>query len=217
MLTLSTLTDLSEVEDRRRGQGRMYDLPHVVLYCILAVAAGADSYRAIVRFIDVRLGWLQQHTTLAWRRAPSHTGLRAILLGLDQPALEQALRRRAKAALAAEVAPASIAIDGKRLCAAAWSASPMWRRCSGCCQHRITFRLFLGSCDTAQFGCSTRMRSRSSLARPYIWRLRYLSRLTWPSTWPLLQGELKAARTAERSASSPAAKRLSSVTAQDRA
>ena len=90
----------------------MYDLPHVVLCCILAVAAGADSYRAIVRFIDVRLGWLQQHTALAWRRAPSHTGLRAILL--DQPALEQALRRRAKTALAAEPV-ASIAIDGKTL------------------------------------------------------------------------------------------------------
>ncbi len=109
-----TLTDLSDVEDRRRGQGRMYDLPHVVLCCILAVAAGADSYRAIVRFIDVRLGWLQQHTALGWRRAPSHTGLRAILLGLDQPALEQALRRRAKTVLAAG-APASIAIDGKTL------------------------------------------------------------------------------------------------------
>ena len=109
-----TLTDLRDVEDRRRGQGRMYDLPHVVLCCILAVAAGADSYRAIVRFIDVRLGWLQQHTALAWRRAPSHTGLRAILLGLDQPALEQALRRRAKAALAAEPV-ASIASDGKTL------------------------------------------------------------------------------------------------------
>ena len=94
----------------------MYDLPHVVLCCILAVAAGADSYRAIVRFIDVRLEWLQQHTALAWRRAPSHTGLRAILLGIDQPALEQALRRRAKAALAAETeAAASIAIDGKTL------------------------------------------------------------------------------------------------------
>ncbi len=92
----------------------MYDLPHVVLCCILAVAAGADSYRAIARFIEVRLGWLRQHTTLGWRQAPSHTGLRAILLGLDQPALEQALRRRAKAALAAG-GMATVAVDGKTL------------------------------------------------------------------------------------------------------
>jgi transposase len=32
-------------------------------------------------------------------------------------------------------------------------------------------------CDAAQLGCSTRMRSRSSLARPYIWRFRYFNRL----------------------------------------
>jgi hypothetical protein len=80
---------LKEIEDKRRGQGRMYDLPQVLLCCILAVAAGADSYRAIARFIKVRFEWLQKHT-----------GLRAILLGLDQYAVERALRRQASAALA---------------------------------------------------------------------------------------------------------------------
>ena len=66
MLSLSALEG---IVDARRGQGRMYDLPHVLLCCILAVAAGADSYRAIVRFIDARLGWLRLHTGLGWRRA----------------------------------------------------------------------------------------------------------------------------------------------------
>ena len=60
----------------------------------------------------------------------------------------------------------------------------------------LVSRVFRGPCDADQFGCSTRIRSRSSLARLYIWRFRYFSRLIWPSTWPLLQGELKAARTA---------------------
>jgi tetratricopeptide (TPR) repeat protein len=45
-------------------------------------------------------------------------------------------------------------------------------------------------------GQSTRRRSRSKWARPYIWRLMNLRRLTWPSVWPLLQGSSKAARTA---------------------
>jgi hypothetical protein len=95
----------------------MYDLPHVVLSCILAVASGADSYRAMARFIDLRLEWLRTHTGLRWRQAPGHTGLRAILLGLDQHAVEQALRRQARAALsAAQTAHATtIAIDGKTL------------------------------------------------------------------------------------------------------
>ena len=118
------LADLEGIVDARRGQGRMYDLPHVVLCCILAVAAGADSYRAIVRFIDARLEWLREHTQLRWRQAPSHTGLRLILLRLDQEAIEQALRRRACAALGedaeakADTAPPQgvlVALDGKTL------------------------------------------------------------------------------------------------------
>lgn len=93
----------------------MYDLPHVLLCCILAVAAGADSYRAIARFIEARFAWLQVHTGLAWRQAPGHTGLRAILLGLDQQAIEQALRRHARAVLRNTEAATTIAIDGKTL------------------------------------------------------------------------------------------------------
>ena len=111
------LADLDGIVDARRGQGRMYDLPHVLLCCILAVAAGANSYRAIVRFIDTRLEWLREHTGLSWRRAPTHTGLRAILLGLDQTAVEQALRRRMAQTLAAGSGEAvvTVAIDGKTL------------------------------------------------------------------------------------------------------
>jgi len=111
------MSDLEGIVDARRGQGRMYDLPHVLLCCILAVTAGADSYRAIVRFIDTRLEWLREHTGLTWRRAPTHTGLRAILLGLDQAAVEQALRRRMAQTLAAgsREAVVTVAIDGKTL------------------------------------------------------------------------------------------------------
>lgn len=111
MLSMSALEG---IVDARRGQGRMYDLPHVLLCCILAVAAGADSYRAIVRFIDARLGWLREHTGLTWRRAPTHTGLRAILLGLDQAGVEQALRRCASQALEGGER-VTVALDGKAL------------------------------------------------------------------------------------------------------
>jgi hypothetical protein len=38
--------------------------------------------------------------------------------------------------------------------------------------------------------------SRSSLARPNIWRLSIFRRLMWPSTGPLLQGSLRPALTA---------------------
>ena len=53
---------------------------------------------------------------------------------------------------------------------------------------------------------STRRRNNSKLARPYIWRLRSLSFVTCPSACALLQGVVRAARTASPSCSSPAAK-----------
>lgn len=109
------LSELNEIGDARRAQGRIYDLPHVLLCCFLAVAAGADSYRGIARFIEARLVWLQLHTGLRWRQVVGHTGLRAILLGLDQRAAEQALRHHASAAVGAGEPGTTIAIE------AAWT------------------------------------------------------------------------------------------------
>lgn len=60
---------------------------------------------------------MREHTRLAWRRAPTHTGSRAILLGLDQAAVEQVLRRRSAQALAAAASGdiVTVVIDGKTL------------------------------------------------------------------------------------------------------
>jgi len=51
----------------------------------------------------------------------------------------------------------------------------------------------------AQAACSTRARSSSDPARPYIVRLITFSRFTWPSTGPLLQASLRPACTAASS------------------
>ncbi len=34
---------LAEIEDPRRAEGKLYKLPHVLLFSILAVMAGANS------------------------------------------------------------------------------------------------------------------------------------------------------------------------------
>lgn len=114
MLTLSVL---ATIPDHRRGQGRLFDLPHVLLCCILAVLAGADSYRAVYRFIEVRWDWLQQHTGLNWRRRPCYTALYTILRGIDAAKLEHALRQQAASAklLPTENDIQAIAVDGKTL------------------------------------------------------------------------------------------------------
>ncbi len=45
---------LAEIEDPRRAEGKLYKLPHVLLFSILAVMAGANSYRGIHSFLEVR-------------------------------------------------------------------------------------------------------------------------------------------------------------------
>ena len=92
-------------------------LPHVLLFSILAIISGSNSYRGIVTFIDVHRRRLNRSFGLKWRRAPSHTAIRYILQGLDPAAVEAAFRRHAAQLQAARAKPgtASIALDGKTL------------------------------------------------------------------------------------------------------
>jgi len=44
---------LSEIPDPRRAEGKLNQLPYVLLFSILAVVTGANSYRSIKTFIAV--------------------------------------------------------------------------------------------------------------------------------------------------------------------
>ncbi len=118
MPAFSSLLDiLAEVPDPRRAEGKLYKLPHVLLFSILAIISGSNSYRGIVTFIDVHRRRLNRSFGLKWRRAPSHTAIRYILQGLDPAAVEAAFRRHAALLQAARIKPGttSIALDGKTL------------------------------------------------------------------------------------------------------
>ena len=108
---------LADVPDPRRGQGRLYMLPHVLLFSILAIVTGCNSYRGIVTFIDVHRHKLNATFGLRWRRAPAYTAVRYILQGLDPADVEVAFRRHASLLQAARGTPGkgSIALDGKTL------------------------------------------------------------------------------------------------------
>jgi hypothetical protein len=111
------LTLLAEIEDPRRAEGKLYRLPHVVLFAILAMLSGANSYRAIHSFIDVHLARLRDFFALSWRRAPAYSTIRFILQQLDGASVEAAFRRHA-AILHAQACSAEqhhVAIDGKAL------------------------------------------------------------------------------------------------------
>jgi DDE_Tnp_1-associated len=108
---------LSEIEDPRRAEGKLYRLPHVMLFAILAMVAGANSYRGIHSFIDVHLAQLRQFFGLKWRRAPAYTSIRVILQQLDMASVEQVFRRHAGILheKSSQQAQRHIAIDGKAL------------------------------------------------------------------------------------------------------
>jgi hypothetical protein len=118
MTAFAPLLDLlAEVPDPRRAQGQIYKLPHVLLFSILAIVTGSNSYRGIVTFIDVNRRKLNAAFGLNWRRAPAHTAIRYILKGHDPRTIEPIFRRHAAQLHAACATPGagSIALDGKTL------------------------------------------------------------------------------------------------------
>lgn len=118
MSAFAPLLDLlADVPDPRRGQGKLYKLPHVLLFSILAIVTGCNSYRGIVTFIDVHRRRLNATFGLKWRRAPAYTAVRYILKGLDPADVEAVFPRHAALLQAVRATPGkgSIALDGKTL------------------------------------------------------------------------------------------------------
>jgi hypothetical protein len=120
----STLLSLfSQVPDPRRGQGKMYPLAPILLFTVLAMLAGARSYRQVHGFIRTHLDRLNKEFGLSLRRAPAYSSVRFILHGLDAEEMERVFREHA-ASLAEDPTqtpvegaslPPAVAIDGKTL------------------------------------------------------------------------------------------------------
>ena len=107
---------LKQIPDHRRGQGRMFDLPHMLLFSILAIASGADSYRKIAIFIEEHFITLCTAYDIPWKRPPCYNSLRHTIHGLNQKEVEQAFRLYAKeAALFSKGKRTTISLDGKAL------------------------------------------------------------------------------------------------------
>ena len=115
-MQMSLLEILRAIPDHRRAEGRRFDLATVLLYAILGMVAGANSYRQMHEFIRVHLERLNEAFGLRLPYSPSYTGLRLILQGVGPAALEAAFRLHASS-----MAPPSsgglvaIAVDGKTL------------------------------------------------------------------------------------------------------
>jgi predicted transposase YbfD/YdcC len=83
---------LSQITDHRRKQGRRYQLGHILLLAILAIASNADSYRKIHSFIKHHYATLNQVLGLQWKRLPAYTTIRNILQSTSSSELETQFR-----------------------------------------------------------------------------------------------------------------------------
>ena len=111
------LSHLGTIHDPRRAEGKLYQLPYVLLFSILAIVTGANSYRGIRTFIKVHLKRLNKAFNIGWKRPPTHTAIRYILQGLNPADVEKVFREHA-ADLNRSEAPAGtrmVALDGKAL------------------------------------------------------------------------------------------------------
>jgi predicted transposase YbfD/YdcC len=113
----SLLAALAEVRDPRRAQGQRYSMRHLLLSSVLAVLAGATSYRGIITFITLQRERLNAVFGARFRRAPAVNTLRHLFLALDRDDLEAAFRRHARALSASAGADGmrTVALDGKAL------------------------------------------------------------------------------------------------------
>jgi len=111
------LSHLGTIPDPRRAEGKLYKLPHVLLFSILAIVTGADSYRGIRTFIKTHRQRLNKAFAIGWKRAPAHTAIRYILQGLKAADVEKVFREHAADlnGCAAPVGMRIVALDGKAL------------------------------------------------------------------------------------------------------
>jgi hypothetical protein len=85
------LSLLATIPDPRRAEGKRYQLQHLLLFSILAIVSGANSYRGIRTFLMAHRQRLNKAFKLKWKKAPSYTGVRYILQGLSATEVEKVL------------------------------------------------------------------------------------------------------------------------------
>ena len=110
------LSLFATIPDPRRAEGKLYQLPHVLLFSIFAIVSGANSYRCMRTCLKVHRQRLNKAFKIKWNRPPAHTAIRYILRWLSAADVEMVFREHAANLNVAGGAGARvIAFDGKTL------------------------------------------------------------------------------------------------------
>jgi hypothetical protein len=105
---------LQAIPEHRSPHGKRYDLAHILLFSILAIASGANSYRTVHAFSKAHFDRLKKQYGLTWRKPPSYSAIRRAILGVNEGALEEAFREHASLVKKAEKQK-HISLDGKTI------------------------------------------------------------------------------------------------------
>lgn len=106
---------LFKIKDHRRKQGQRYALGHILLFSILAILSGADSYRKVQKFMVVHYDRLNEIFELNWKRMPAYTTVRDIIQGTSGTELEQSFRQYSQVLAESDAEKQFIGCDGKVL------------------------------------------------------------------------------------------------------
>ncbi len=112
---LNVIFFLNTIKDHRRRQGQRYNHTNILLFSIMAILSGADSYRKIEMFITVRYKKLNKHFDLNWKRTPAYTTVRNIIMNTSGDELERSFREYSKSLTEERAAGSFINCDGKTL------------------------------------------------------------------------------------------------------
>jgi hypothetical protein len=106
---------LFKIKDQRRKQGQRYKLGHILLFTILAILSGANSYRKVQKFIVTHYDRLNKVFNLKWKRMPAYTTIRDIIQGTSGAELEQSFRQYSEGLVERTDQKQFIGCDGKVL------------------------------------------------------------------------------------------------------
>jgi DDE family transposase len=105
---------LKQIPDQRDRQARQYDLPHMILFTILAILSNAKNYKDVYRFIFIHFDKLKEVYGIKWRQAPDYTSVRNIIIGVINCGFEETFRKYSSMLSEAPMGK-HICFDGKTL------------------------------------------------------------------------------------------------------
>jgi hypothetical protein len=82
-----------QVEDKRKRQGKQFDLGFILFFSLLAVLCGANSYPKIAAFIEDKFWQLDEIFNMGWIKSPEASTIRKIFYKVNYAELENSFRK----------------------------------------------------------------------------------------------------------------------------